>query len=131
MTMTHAAKAATMKKTPNTSSDSSLVAKVGGVPYQIDWLPWQLIADGTHHTDRCHGMTLFNDHKIRISHDNPKEKQTRTLVHELLHAIVEEYKIRELVSDGDHNEIAIDQLATGLCEALESLNITLPSKVNA
>ena len=116
-----------MKKTPNTQS-SKLVAKVGGVPYGITWLPWQLVTDNTHHTDRCHGITLFNEHEIRIANGNPKEKQTRTLVHELLHCIVEEYKIRELVTDGDHNEIAIDQLATGICEALESLNIHLPSE---
>lgn len=115
-----------MKKTSNKAS--ILTAKVGGVPYKISWLPWQLVNPGTDDCHRCHGITLFNEHEIRIAHDNPKEKQTRTLVHELLHCIVEEYKIRELVTDGDHNEIAIDQLATGICEALESLNIHIPSK---
>lgn len=123
-----------MKKTTNSStnkSDCSLVAKVGGVPYAISWLPWQMVNPGTEDCHRCHGITLFNEHEIRIANGNPKEKQTRTLVHELLHCIVEEYKIRELVTDGDHNEIAIDQLATGLCEALESICIELPSRVIA
>jgi len=50
-------------------------------------------------------------------------------MHECLHGIVEHYKVRELVGEGGgHLEAPIDQLATGICEVLESLGITLHTK---
>lgn len=104
--------------------------KVGGSPYTVEFV------DGFHkvsHYDESHpglrGETAYYKFSIRVDSQLPVERQRRTLMHELIHAVIENYHVRELRDeDGKHLETPIDQLAIGLCEALEGLGVELPSK---
>jgi hypothetical protein len=54
-------------------------------------------------------------------------RETHTVIHEMLHGIIEHYQIRELMDEtGNHSETAINQLSMGLAEVLKSLHIKLP-----
>ena len=49
-------------------------------------------------------------------------------MHEIVHGVVTNYSIQELRHpNGDHNEVAIDQLAIGIVEAIESMGLYLPT----
>ena len=109
-----------------TTKGKTIQIKIARVPWKVKFLPsWHEInPDGT---DRIYGITIFNDHEIRIAGDAPAEKQHITLFHEVLHAIVEDYGITPLQKEnGDHDEKHIDLLAIALCEVLESLGMTPP-----
>lgn len=109
---------------------TELTAKVGGVDWRIFFTPtWHTVSNDPADTERHDGITDFHECEIRVAGDLPNDRQRRTLLHELVHAVVESYKIRELVDDSGvgHKEAAVDQLATGLCEAMESLGIYLPT----
>ena len=66
-------------------------------------------------------------HSIHVANDMVKEKQQLALVHEILHAIIAEYHIKELQdSEGIHYEHVIDQLGLGICSVLKSLHLEVP-----
>lgn len=105
-------------------------AKVGGVSWRIVFTPtWHTVSNDPGDSERHDGITEFHECEIRVAGDLAADRQRRTLMHELVHAVAESYKIRELFDEtgGGHKEHAVDQLATGLCEALESLGIFLPT----
>lgn len=108
---------------------TELAAKVGGVDWRIVYTPtWHTVSNDPSDSERHDGITEFHECEIRVAGDIAAARQRRTLMHELIHAVVESYKIRELHDEsGGHKEMAVDQLATGLCEALESLGIYLPT----
>lgn len=98
--------------------------KIGGLPFVIEKV--------ARHTDVCHdgsgqrlwGQISYSIQSIRIVKACP-EREMRTTMHEILHGIINEYKIRELIDEkGNHLEGPIDQLALGLSEVLESIGIT-------
>ena len=61
-----------------------------------------------------------------------RSHMARTIVHELLHGVIEGYQIRELMDDdGNHREIAINQLSVGLCEAIESIGIDILGQLDS
>ena len=61
---------------------------------------------------------------IRVLKGFP-ERELRSTIHEILHGIIHEYRVRELIDDkGEHIEAPIDQLALGLAEVLESIGAT-------
>lgn len=106
---------------------SKMTATIGGIPWTITFTPtWRDVTAGTDESGRHCGLTVFHDHSIRIAGDLPQAAQRRTLLHEIIHAVVECYQIRELIESDGHAEIPIDQLATGICEAMESIGIYLP-----
>lgn len=108
---------------------TEISATIGGVPWKIVFTPtWRDVNLGTDEQGRNDGLTVFPEYSIRVAGDLPPAAQRRTLMHEILHAVVESYKIRELIEQDGHAEVPIDQLATGLCEALESIGIVLPCK---
>lgn len=106
----------------------SIKIKVARVPWTVEFKQsWHEV--NPEESSRCFGLTLYNEHKIRIAGDAPPEKQHITLIHEILHAIVHEYGITPLEKDaatGEHDEKHIDLLAIGICEVLESLGMTPP-----
>lgn len=109
---------------------TELFAKVGGVEWRIVFTPtWHTVSNDPSDSERHDGVTEFHECEIRVAGDLAQDRQRRTLMHELVHAVTESYKIRELFDDAGngHKELAVDQLATGLCEALESLGIFLPT----
>lgn len=106
--------------------DKTVKIKVARVPWEVQFkASWHKVS--TEDSERAFGITLFNDHVIRVAGDAPVEKQNVTLIHEILHALVEEYGITPFIKkNGDHDEKHIDLLAIGLCEVLESMGIKLP-----
>lgn len=109
---------------------NQLTATIGGVAWQITFTPtWHTVSNDPGDSERHDGITEFHECEIRVAGDLAAARQRRTLMHELVHAVAESYKIRELFDEtgGGHKEHAVDQLATGLCEALESLGIFLPT----
>lgn len=117
---------ATAKKT---SPTASLPLKVGGIDWRIVFTPtWHTVSNDPADSERHDGITEFHECEIRVTGDVAEDRQRRILMHELIHAVTESYKIRELIDEnGGHKELAVDQLAVGLCEALESLGIYLPT----
>lgn len=108
---------------------NELTAKIGGIDWRIIFTPtWHTVSNDPSNTERHDGVTEFHECEIRVTSDIAPDRQRRTLMHELVHAVTEAYKIRELIDEnGGHKELAVDQLAVGLCEALESLGIYLPT----
>ncbi len=107
-----------------------LKTKIGGVPYKVEYVDgWHRVSHYDEQEPGLRGEVAYRKFSIRVDSELPPERQRRTLVHEMLHAVVEAYGIRELRdAENRHLEIPIDQLATGLCEALEGLGVELPSK---
>ena len=103
-----------------------LELKVGGVPYTVLYVPWKDV-DHDGGGSRLYGQIDYLRHSIHIANDMPVEKQQLTLLHESLHAIINEFNIRELRNEAnEHSEAAIDQLSLGIFSMLQSLGITLP-----
>lgn len=97
--------------------------KIGGVPFTITVMDRAI--------DVCHdeggtdlwGQISYQKQSIRVLKSCP-ERELRTTIHEILHGIINEYRVVDLIDDkGEHCESAIDQLALGIAEVLESLNI--------
>lgn len=105
-----------------------LKVKFGGVPFKIVHTPsWKDVPHDARAMRSVWGETSFAECSIRIDGSAMPEQQRRTLMHEILHGVAEAMQVRELMdAEGTHLEIPIDQLATGLCEALESLGLYLP-----
>lgn len=101
------------------------IVKICGVPYTATRVvdgKYRIDHDGN--GDNLWGQISYSRHSIRIMASSP-EQELRTLLHEVLHGIVENGGVRELIDgDGRHMEAPINQLANGLAEALESLGIT-------
>lgn len=72
------------------------------------------------------GQICYEKHSIKYLASSP-EQEMRTVLHEILHGIIANGAIRELMEEnGSHLETPINQLANGLAEALESMGILLP-----
>lgn len=111
------------------AKQNEIKAVIGGIPWTITFTEsWRDVTIGMDDHSRHDGLTIFHDHAIRVAGDQHTSAQRRTLMHEIIHAVVESYKIRELIENDTHSEIPIDQLATGICEAIESIGIFLPVK---
>ncbi len=98
---------------------------VAGIPYKVEWMPWKEVAhDGL--AAHLFGEIDYVKHSIHVASDMPKEKQQMTFLHEALHAIINEYNIRELQEGEEHHEMAINQLSLGLLSVLKSLKLEIP-----
>lgn len=104
--------------------------KIAGVSYSIAWVEDSKKVPHEEEDLSLYGEIHYTKGSIRIWSEMPEEKQRRVLMHEIIHGVVEGYKIRELRINGGrdgHVEEAIDQLATGICEALEAMGIQIPT----
>lgn len=100
--------------------------RVAGVPWKVEFKTSWHEVDPTS-GERLFGVTMFNEHTIRIAGDAPPEKQHTTLMHEIFHAITHEYGITPFEKEpGVHDEKHIDLMAIATCEVLDSLGMTLP-----
>jgi hypothetical protein len=103
-----------------------MIVKIGAIPYTV--------ATVTDMREVCHnrsgadlyGQISYAQRSIRILHNGCAEEARQAFLHELLHGITEQFKIRELMDGSEHLETPIDQLATGLLIALESLGVEIP-----
>lgn len=99
--------------------------KICGVPYTITREADKFRVDHSDDGASLWGQISYSRHSIRVLASSP-EQEMRTTLHEILHGIVENGGVRELMNDsGKHLEDPINQLANGLAEALESLGFTL------
>lgn len=100
---------------------------IAGIPFRLKFCStWKDVGhDGMAET--LHGEISYLDHSIHVRSDASRELQVHTLLHEIIHGVIEGYKVRELLDEenGGHYEHAVDQLATGLAEALKSMGIDL------
>lgn len=102
--------------------------KICGIPYSITKETDKFKIDYTGNGTSLWGQISYEKHSIKILESCP-EREMRTLLHEILHGVIEEGSIRELQDNqGAHLENPIDQLANGLAEALESLGFVLPNE---
>lgn len=100
--------------------------KICGVPYTIARGADKYGVDHDDNGDELWGQISYSRHSIRFLGSSP-EQEMRTILHEILHGVIEGNDIRELKSPrGGHFEAPINQLANGLAEALESLGFKLP-----
>lgn len=93
--------------------------KIGGMPFEIEMVEVCHNSSG----QKLWGQISYTKGSIRILKSCP-ERELRTILHEILHGIINEYRVRELMDDkGEHLEYPIDQLVLGLAEVLESIGI--------
>ena len=97
--------------------------KVCGLPFEVTGVDGgHLVSHKKERTD-LYGEVSYVNESIRIDNTKSLEMINQTFWHEVMHAIVERLGIRELKEDdGNHNEMAIDQLALGVFSVLQSLN---------
>lgn len=103
--------------------------KIAGIPYKVTMCKtWKDVSHddlaGKNHAEIC-----YLTHSIRVRTDTAPEMISRAFMHEVIHGVVAGYHIRELEDEesGGHCENAVDQLAVGICEALESIGIHVHS----
>lgn len=101
---------------------SETTVNICGIPHSITVVPdGRMVPHNNDHGGDNWGQIHFGEHSIRLAASNP-ERMLRSLLHEIIHGIVNELGVRELRgSDGDDLEEPIDQLAFGLAGALESM----------
>lgn len=100
-----------------------MTVSILGVPYEITLVDnWHEVSHAGS-GEKLYGQISYENRSIRIQRDCD-ELILRTVIHEVLHGIIEHLKIRELMDDdGDHLEAPIEQVTAGLACALESLGI--------
>ena len=73
------------------------------------------------------GQIDYLKNKIQIYKHMTICRKRRSLMHEIVHGIIVGYHLKDLVhDDGRHNEAAVDLIAIGIVEAIESLGLCLP-----
>ena len=97
---------------------------IGGVSYNVTFEKSRSkIAD-----NEPLGQIDYLSGKIQVFKKMSECRIRRALMHEIVHGVVTNYSIQELRhTNGDHNEVAIDQLAIGIVEAIESMGLYLPT----
>ena len=95
--------------------------KVGGIYYDIECCPVnEYFSNGM-------GRYVQKDSKIYINSNLNDDLQFKTLIHELLHAVVAEYKVFDSSISAEFEEDTVDRLTTGvydiLCEMLGRLDL--------
>lgn len=101
---------------------------IAGMPFVVETV--EKLSDVCHDDSgaKLWGQICYQRHSIRIARATP-ERELRSMLHEVLHGIIQEYRIRELMDEnGNHLEFPIDQLSIGLAEALESVGISVLSR---
>jgi len=97
--------------------------KIGGIPYEIETVETELDVCHDKSGEKLWGQICYLKHSIRVLKTCP-ERELRLALHEILHGIINEFNIRELIGDdGHHLESPIDQLALGIAEVLESIGV--------
>lgn len=77
------------------------------------------------------GQIDYLKNKIQIYKHMTICRKRRSLMHEIVHGIIVGYHLKDLVhDDGRHNEAAVDLLAIGIVEAIESLGLCIPVEAN-
>ena len=77
------------------------------------------------------GQIDYLKNKIQIYKHMTVCRKRRSLMHEIVHGIIVGYHLKDLVhDDGRHNEAAVDLLAIGIVEAIESLGLCIPVEAN-
>lgn len=105
--------------------------KICGVPYSISREDDRLRVCHDGSGASLWGQISYQRQSIRFLASSP-EQEMRTLLHEILHGIIEHGSIRELMTHGgEHLEHPINQIANGLAEALESIGIVLPKIIDS
>ncbi len=98
--------------------------RIGGIPFVVETVETELGVCHDGSGQKLWGQISYSKHSIRVLKACP-ERELRSTIHEVLHGIINEYRVRELIDDkGEHMESPIDQLALGLAEVLESIGIT-------
>lgn len=108
--------------------------KIGGLDYTIAWVDESEVDHDKRENGEyalLYGEISYTKQSVHINKGTDIGRQQRCLMHEVLHGIVEEYKIREIRNGKAgrvfHSEEAIDQLALGLVETLTSMGIVIPT----
>lgn len=115
-----------LKNTLLQKNASEILISIGGVPYQVSFLPWKEV-DHNSKAEHLFGQIDYLKHSIHIASDVPVEKQQLSLLHEVIHGIISEFHIKELQNEqGEHSEQAIDLLSLGLFTFLNSIKMEIP-----
>ena len=97
---------------------------IGGIPFEIETVETELGVCHDASGQSLWGQISYSKQSIRVLKSCPP-RELRLTIHEVLHGIINEYKIRELMDEkGNHMETPIDQLTLGIAEVLESIGIT-------
>jgi len=97
--------------------------KVCGLPFEVTGVDGgHLVSHNKERTD-LYGEVSYTKESIQIDNTKSIEMMNQTFWHEVMHAIVERLSIRELINeDRSHNEMAIDQIALGVFNVLQSID---------
>lgn len=107
---------------------TSTTVRIGGMPFTITRKDTELEVCHKGSGQKLWGQIDYSAHSIHILKGCP-ERELRSSIHEILHGIINEYQVRELMNEErTHLEEPIDQLSLGLAEVLESIGITTLEK---
>jgi hypothetical protein len=116
----------------NTLMNSTKI-KIGCSTYDITKVndKNEISHDDSEVTSDLLGEISYSKQSIKILKTSP-ERELRSTLHEILHGIIMEYSIRELIDDNDeHDELVIHQLSLGLAEVLENVeNVSIASSID-
>jgi hypothetical protein len=96
--------------------------KVCGLPFEVTGVDGgHLVSHNKERTD-LYGEVSYVNESIHIDNTKSLEMVNQTFWHEVIHVIVNRLNVRELIlEDGNHNEMAIDQIALGIFSVLDSI----------
>lgn len=96
-----------------------MIVKIAGMPYTVIGVHGSKAVSHEVSGNNLYGEISYLNSSIRIDVDNTIERTNQTFWHEVIHGMIEGYRIRELMDkQGNHLEHPIDQLATGIFNVL-------------
>jgi len=97
--------------------------KVCGLPFEVTGVDGRhLVSHNKERTD-LYGEVSYEKESIHVDNTKSLEMMNQTFWHEVMHVIVNRLSVRELIlEDGNHNEMAIDQIALGIFSVLNSID---------
>lgn len=105
--------------------------EVCGVPYTVTFVDgWKQVSHDPDNAPRHAGEIHWVTNDIRIDKSRDKAVVDVTVWHEIIHAIIETMKIRELFgTDDEQLEAPVDQLAVGIASVLKDLGISIAEEI--
>lgn len=97
--------------------------RAANVLYSVSLVPEDF---GVREDDGCVGTCNFRKAEIKFVRRPTPRLTAQTILHEIIHAIINGYRIKQLMNDdGDHDEDAVEQLSAGLDEVLTSIGVNI------
>lgn len=106
--------------------------EVAGKVFTVEFVDgWKQVSHNTDECPRHAGEIHWMSSNIRVDESRESSNVEVTLWHEVVHAITDSLKIRELMDEDSLNclEVPTEQLAVGIASVLRSVGLSLVEAV--